>query len=108
MYMAPQEVLRQLREIEEENFTKKRKEKEKRIEKEIMRRIVACQKKLKQREQEITLLERKRKELHEKGSWVRLWWCGVVLRKKQRQLEELKRITPSPESPGLRRMLDER
>ena len=108
MYMAPQEVLRQLREIEEENFTKKRKEKEKKIEKEIMRRIVACQKKLKLREQEIKELDKRRKELHEQGSWLRLWWCGVVLKRKQQQLEELKRITPSPESPGLRRMLGER
>lgn len=106
--MAPQEVLRQLREIEEEDATKKRAEKEKKIQQEIMHRIIACQNKLKQREREIQLLEKKKKALHERGSWLRLWWCNFILQRKQRQLEDLKRITPSPKSAELQRMLGAR
>ncbi|MBI4153041.1 hypothetical protein HY497_00830, partial [Candidatus Woesearchaeota archaeon] len=92
-------------EIEEESATKKREEKEKKIQQEIMRRIDSCQKKLAQREREIQTLEKKGKELHEQGKWLRLWWHGIVLRRKQQQLEDLKRITPSPRSAELRRML---
>ncbi len=103
----PQEVLRQLREIEEEDATKKREKKEKQIQKEIMRRIANCQRKLKQRELEIKILENKRRELHEKGKWLRVWWYGVLLKRKKQQLEELKKITPSLKSSGLRHMLDE-
>ena len=105
--MAPQEVLRQLREIEEEDAMRKRAQKEKKIQEAIMQRIISCQKKLKVREHEIQALEKKRKELHENGKWLRLWWYSVVLKRKQQQLEDLKRITPSSKSSAVRRMLGE-
>lgn len=105
--MAPQEVLRQLREIQEAEAVKKLEEKEKKIQKEIMHRILNCQKKLKEREREVLLLEKKCKTLHDQGKSFSLWWCTWKLNRKRRQLEELRKITPSSKSSALRRMLDE-
>jgi hypothetical protein len=94
---------RRILEIAEDKELKKRETKEKKIQQAILDEIAECQRKMKLREEEIRVLE---KEIANSGpiqAKLKTW----KLHRKQKQLEELKRITPSSKSSAVRRMLGE-
>lgn len=106
--MPPEELIRQMTDIAENAELKKRKALEKKIQRAIISEIAACQKKIQKREEEIRVLKENIQRLSENKSVLRAKIASWQLKRKQRQLEELKRITPSPRSSAVRRMLDER
>ena len=94
---------RRILEIAEDKELKKREVKEKKIKQAILDEIAECQQKMKLREEEIRIL----KEKINNANSLQVKILGWKLHRKERQLEELKRITPSSKSSAVRRMLGE-
>jgi flagellar biosynthesis chaperone FliJ len=105
--MAPQDVVRQLRDLDEERAASKRKAKESQIKAAILSRIASFQRRIKKLESEISKLSSRIEVLHKEGKSIRVWWYNQILKKKKMQLKELKRITPSSKSAKIRRMVGE-
>lgn len=92
------DVRREMRRLREKEASKSREEKEKKIKEEIIRKIKFYQREIKRLEKEVIKIYEKEKLLLSQGKNVRAKIIRWRRENKQRQLEELKEITPLAKS----------
>jgi hypothetical protein len=92
----PQDLFRQMRELQERASTAKLKAQEEKIKRIIVRKIIALQKRVSALQKEVVALDKKCKHLHAKGKGLQLIYFSWKLRKKKKKLENMKKMTPSP------------
>lgn len=88
-------VRRELRRLEEKAAAERRKQKEKMIQERIVELIKKYNLKIKQLEEEVKVLWAKEQTYSSEGKTLKLKWAKWQRERKQREIEDLKKITPS-------------